>query len=350
MRESLWRLKKLVKKEIEQQRKHDVKLSRSLWLWRHGFLTEADPYYDFETYDVDRYLSHWQRMMKTKDINGKLNRILNDKLIFHKFISSDFPQYVPNIYLYFHKGQCHSIDKNYSTVNELLDECDERKFILKPREGGGGQGVYLLKKIDGASKGKLHIESADASRQVHASELINFDGYLLCEFVEQAPYSNSIFSKSSNTIRILTMIDPESNEPFVARAVHRFGVNNTAPLDNFSKGGGATKVNIGTGELGKAAFQSNGGLEWSSQHIESAASIEGVSIPSWDGVVDNLLTMAQRISFIPYVGWDIIVTDECYNFSVVEANSYSSVRVLQIPEPLLTRKKVRRFYQHHGVV
>ncbi|MFP8956949.1 sugar-transfer associated ATP-grasp domain-containing protein [Natrialbaceae archaeon A-CW3] len=350
MKESLWRLKKLVKKEIEQQRKHDVKLSRSLWLWRHGFLSEADPYYDFERYGVDRYLSHWQRMMKTKDINGHFSQILNDKLIFHKFISTDFPQHVPNVYFYFSGGRCYSIDEHYTNIPELLNKRDEREFILKPREGGGGQGVYLLKQIEGASNDELQIKSADGSRQVQANELVRFDDYLLSEYVKQDSYSSSIFSKSSNTLRILTMIDPKTNEPFVAGAIHRFGVENTAPLDNFSQGGGTTQVDLDTGELGKTAFQSGGELDWVTQHIETEAPIEGVYIPSWDTIVDNLLKITESLSFIPYIGWDVIVINDQGKFSIAEANSYPDPDVLQIHKPLLNRKKVNRFYRYHSVV
>lgn len=43
-------------------------------------------------------------------------------------------------------------------------------------------------------------------------KLIDLPKYLACEYVEQAPYADSINPDSANTIRIVTIFDREGNE------------------------------------------------------------------------------------------------------------------------------------------
>lgn len=73
-------------------------------------------------------------------------------------------------------------------------------------------------------------------------------------------------------------------------------------------------------------------------------------ILAWNVIRDQLLEIVDDISYIPYAGWDIIVTDDAGSFKLIEANSHSGAKSLQVHAPLLTDERVRNFYKTHGVI
>lgn len=52
----------------------------------------------------------------------------------------------------------------------------------------------------------------------------------------------------------------------------------------------------------------------------------------------------------PYVEWDVVPTDEEGGFAVLEANSYSGMKALQVHRPLLDDERVKRFYDAHDAL
>jgi len=70
-----------------------------------------------------------------------------------------------------------------------------------------------------------------------------------------------------------------------------------------------------------AEYPHDGIVDWHESHPETGARIEGTAIPGWAETRDRLLEIAETLSHIPYIGWDLIVTDEG-GFQVIEANSY----------------------------
>ena len=61
-----------------------------------------------------------------------------------------------------------------------------------------------------------------------------------------------------------------------------------------------------------------------------------------------MIEIAERLSYIPYIGWDLVVTGEG-EFVIIEANNNSSA-VIQIHKPLLRDERTRQFYERHGVI
>jgi hypothetical protein len=143
-------------------------------------------------------------------------------------------------------------------------------------------------------------------------------------------------------------VDPDTGEAFVATAVHRFGNKDSIPVDNWSRGGLSSRIDLETGELGPGAtYPRHGEVIFHDDHPDTGTRIRGVCIPGWSQLKHRLLDMAQAWSFIPYVGWDIIVADD--DTWLLEGNNYSDVNLLQVHGPLLRDPRVRRFYRYHGV-
>lgn len=181
--------------------------------------------------------------------------------------------------------------------------------------------------------------------------LTGLDRQVVTGFVTQGRYGAALFPDTTNTMRIVTLVDPDTHEPFIARAVQRIGNARSFPVDSFSlgQGGLCALVDIASGRLGPGAMiEKNRQVSWHEHHPETGAAISGVKIPNWPDIHRGVLQCARRFAFVPCIAWDIAITEP--GFTAIEGNSATGVRVLQVHGPLLADPRVRRFYAHHGVV
>jgi hypothetical protein len=176
------------------------------------------------------------------------------------------------------------------------------------------------------------------------------DSYIVTEFLKQHQYAARIYPKTTNTLRVLTMWDDEeSRAPFVAFVIHRFGTARSFPVDNWGRGSLSAWVDGETGIVGPAAAAPTANsLEWHDSHPETKERIMGVKIPGWETIKARLLGLAGKCASVPYVGWDLVITDD--GFSVIEGNNRTDVNLLQIHRPLLVDERVVRFYERQGVI
>jgi hypothetical protein len=219
----------------------------------------------------------------------------------------------------------------------------ERELVLKPTRGRGGTGVKFVS----LEAGDIYV---NGSRQVQAdlrSHVV--PGTLICARVQQGEYARRIAPMASNTIRIIAMWDYEKDEPFIAAAEHKFGTTKSAPVDNQGKGGLVAGVDLKTGVMGRAMGSPKLGVPtWHSHHPETGESIEGQAIPTWAQIDEGLQAVMRRMRHIPYVGWDVLAGHD--QFFLIEGNSHPDLNTQAVTGPLLSDPRVRRFFEHHGVV
>jgi hypothetical protein len=146
------------------------------------------------------------------------------------------------------------------------------------------------------------------------------------------------------------MVDPETGKPFVAAAAHRIGNEMSFPVDNCAMGGFTAAIDVETGIMGKAIRTKvkSRNLEWFSNHPDSGTQIEGFQIPNWANIRDKVLDIASNISFVPYIGWDIVLTPD--GFTIIEGNDGPDLKLHQVHKPLLSDARIKRFYAYHGVI
>ncbi|ADD06826.1 uncharacterized protein Nmag_3276 [Natrialba magadii ATCC 43099] len=361
-------------------------LRRRLWLWRRGFLSRSDAIYDIDDHRVQDYITDYQRYVRTKRINGTWSVALSNKLLFHR-VMQPFDDERMTVYGMVNDGSFHAVDTDSARLSpdggvqstssvdtaqtdtphttnaaqrvvEQLECDDDGKLVLKWVRGGGGNNVYLCSRTDDGYRvnGEYYADAEFRSLVSNLSE------YLVCEHVEQGSFPADLYPKTPNTLRLITMYDEETHEPFIAAGIHRIGTTDSEPLDNFTQGGLSAEIDLETGELGPGARPPNAGSEsdsdsvsrqdavsWHTTHPDTGAQIKGERIPNWEAIRSRVLEMATSASFLPYIGWDVIVTDDDGSFSVIEANSYPGLKSIQVHGPLLADDRVRRFYEHHGV-
>lgn len=336
--------------ERRNVRQFDVPWRRRLWLYRHGFLSSKDGIWDPTDRTVDRYLSDLASRRLGR-LGGHYGVGLRNKLLFHLLVSRTHGDLLPAVCGLIRDG--HFVGTGavggLASVDELAARLAETRLVVKPVSAEKGDGVRVL---DGRT-GEFEVDGVRRPWESLPATLASDRDLLVTEYVQQADYARTVFPGATNTLRILTMIDHETGEPFVASAVHRFGTTASAPIDNWVAGGVSARVDSKTGELGQTVRHAAGddAPTWHKRHPETGVPIAGSVVPEWDRIEKTVLGLARTYgSLWPHVGWDVVVEDESATISVLEGELRSAGTDQQAHAPLLADDRVRRFYAHHGVI
>ncbi len=323
-----------------------VPLRTRLWALRRGFLSTSVGLYDLTEESCSQYVSDWSRYIKSARINGRFASALNNKIVFSRMLQG-YGCDVPEYYCLIRDGVMHQIGSRYRmrTPDDVLAACRAGgRFIVKPSSGSGGISVSALCSEDDG----LTVNGEACADEILIEFLADLDEGIIEEYIQQHDYAERIFPHSANSIRVLTMWDVDRREPFIACAVHRFGTRTSMPVDNASQGGVFCAVDLSTGELGPLhSLRPSGGPKQLDAHPDTGEKVAGLRLPHWDLVASRIPELCRQMAYIPYIGWDVLITPA--GFSVFEGNSYPELGH-QVLEPLLDDPRVRAFYERYGVI
>lgn len=337
----LWfyKVNKLTRKELKTGKK--IGITNKLTSWRKGFFSSSFVLYELNKNNADEYLSDYDENIKAIDLNNEYYELLDDKIRFVELIKQwvDTPNDLAKII----KGYIKPLNGNNPDLLKYLTT--GRALILKPLFSASGIGVVKVSYEEGVIFNKDKISESEFLQRLH-----NYDNYLVSDYIKQAEYSDKIYSKTANTIRILTMVDPNNGKSFIAAAAHRFGTDNSFPVDNCNAGGLTSNIDVETGELSAAVttYFSGNELKKFTVHPDTKSQISGVKIPMWNLIRDKILLVSEKISFLKYIGWDVIPTNE--GFVVLEGNNGPDIKLHQVHSPLLRNPSVKKFFQYYKVV
>jgi len=327
-----------------------LSVRHTLRAWRFGFLR-----YNYAMYglhlsgNVRDFVSDYESYYCSDNINGILGDVVDNKLFFPMLLHN-YGIPMPHATDVVTNGLFHNLGESGTvTAAEWISRqlTPGQRMVLKPVFGFHGKGVnFVAHTPDG-----YEWNGKKVTRTHLVQSLTQLDHHIATEFVQQGEYSARMYPRTTNTIRIVTFWDSEKAHSSIAKAVHRIGSSKSFPVDNFQggRGGLSSCINIETGELGPGAtVDKYGNVKWHNRHPESNAPIRGVRIPNWTTIRNRILECADRLAYAPYIGWDIVSTDK--DFTVLECNSTAGMPVMQIHGPLLADSRMKRFYQHHGVI
>lgn len=304
-----------------------------------GFLADQYVLYDLKHNDKAEYLSEFD-WYRSRYINEPFDFAFNNKVICTELLK----QYVrvPDHYFIKNKGVILDFAGGVRNVASVL-ECIalKRKVFLKPFALGKGNGVHLLAKQDGV----FLFDEKPCTKQELARFLEKEQDYFICEYIEQHPYAEGLYEKTVNTIRLIMIRDADTHQFKIIFAVQRIGRKTSIPVDNGSKGGLIAKIDLDTGRLSYARCLHD--LEIYIYHPDSGTKIEGVEIPEWKSLKEEILYISGRIPFMDMIAWDIVITDE--GLCVIEANTSSGVNILQLWGGQRQRE-LGAFFREHGVI
>ena len=342
LKKSIIRIKNFIRL-LNRERKSVVSttLSQKIHCYSRGFLSESSIIYNFKVNNSKYYLTDYARYTKAPFLNIDFGYLIDNKFLFDLYFSNTI------------KGLgliCSGVFYGNDDAKPVLPVIynllrSGKSLVIKPLAGGGGFGILFVS----VNKDRL-IVNGKASNDIELlTELNSSKGYILYNHFNQKGFSHLFYPPSLNTLRVVTMIDPKTKQPFIPIAVHRFGTKQSGNVDNWSNGGLSANINIETGFMGKAvAYPVKGKLEWHSVHPDSRAQIEGIQIPVWNRVKEMVLSSANKISMIPYIGWDVVISDN--DIYILEANTNSDVNLLQVHKPLLLINGVTEFFNYHKVL
>jgi hypothetical protein len=325
-------------------------LSPRFWLrsWRKGFCRFSFRIYGLEGKASDGYMSDVQAL-RTLRINSLFREMIDNKAVFHALmIHHGFP--VPELHGLIRGGRYFAFGSGVSMpaadIPDRLLPAGGR-LAVKPVRGHSGAGFLRLSREEsGVAVNGTLTEPGRLETMLAGLNLRVVTG-----FVAQGRYGAGLFPDTTNTLRIVTLIDPDAHEPFIARVVQRIGNSRSFPVDNFDleRPGLCALVDLASGRLGPGVtVEKRWQVARYDRHPETGGDIAGVEIPNWPDIRRGVLDCARRFAFVPCIAWDIAVTEP--GFTIIEGNSSTGVIFLQVHGPLLADPRVRRFYTYHRVV
>ncbi len=304
-----------------------------------GYLGDQWMLYDFDHNDRHEYLSEFD-WYRSRYINEPFDFVCNNKIASAEILK----QYVcvPESYMIKNRGHLSSFQSeamDYEDALQLLEE--KKKLFFKPYGKGKGTGVCVLT----WENGQPAIDLKPCSPQAFIQFLKKNDNWFISEAMEQHHYSSAIYDKTVNTIRFITLRDPETHKFKVFFAVQRIGTHETIPVDNGSRGGLVAKIDLDSGVLSEARCLHNRNVY--PVHPDSGAPIQGVVIPGWEKLKEEMLQLANRLPYMHFIAWDILITEE--GFCIIEANTSSGVNIIQLWGGQ-RNKELGDFYRYHKVI
>jgi len=332
---------------LEKRKWNELSWRHRIRGWRYGFSSLSYNLYQLEHNPPQEYIPDIASLRFGYEINGHYNETVFSKVTFSRILKSlqaPQPPILGTLFrgtFYAENGQVHTA---LDGVRFLLTK--GKKLVLRPSFGSGGAGILFLEQ---SSAGYM-VNSLPADAKTFEFLLEPLHDYLVTEFVVQAGYAAEIAPGSTNTLRILTLWDVESNQPFVAASCHRFGRESSGPLDNFHAGAGGLSVpiDLDSGELGRAVIREDGEIKRVGRHPDTGKVIEGVFVPDWKQTINELLLLAARLPYAPCIGWDLVKLEE--GWVCLEGNPFPGYHVWQVHGPILKDARARRFYHEFGML
>ncbi len=314
-------------------RDKEISLKESVWLWKNGFNTFHKSRYGLTKDNFHFYLDTWRYKKNAPAFNGIFNKIIDNKAMI-PFLLPEKLTCENNIL--FEKGKFSgaNIEIEGSVEDYLIEQVRHKEFIYKPVFSSLGTGVILL--------------TGENIKRVLGFTRLKKKTVIISERLMNLPYSDRIFSGCTNTIRINVMRNPDTNELFLLDAKHKFGTNQSAPVDNWSKGGILFYIDIENGRFTQGLMINREGRRLPiSRHPDTNTPITGAQIPGWNDAVNDLIHELNKSAWLRYAGIDAVLTGD--GFKIIELNTVPDIEALQSRIPLFKDPRARAFLENAGV-
>lgn len=187
---------------------------------------------------------------------------------------------------------------------------NNEEFMVKPRDGLGGKGVY-----------KEYRKNIKDVNEFY--DYLKNNNLFIEEYVKQNKEINKLCKESVNTIRIMTFAYNGKSEIVYAAMRIGNGINN---VDNFHQGGMGCKIDLDKGILIGDAYDKD--LNHFKVHPKSKVKFDGFKIPYWEEAKKLVLDASKVNNNIHMVGWDVAITDG--GPTLIEGNRRPGFDLIQV--------------------
>lgn len=305
---------------------------------RRLYLPESWKYVDDYTYKHDESQYFLAERSFPKEIS-----IFENKFEFLKSCQSNNIA-TPEILAIFENGSMSfSVDSSFSLPRQNL--------FIKYLTGKAGLGINKMKWFSGKFSDYNGNEFTPEELSVRLAEESKRSGIILQDVVNNHSSWAGYTSGALATCRIVTAKSPDDGSVIPLFAALRIPVGD-ALIDNFSKGGFYSGIDLETGKLSAASGLKsvNGSFDFI-HHPDTGQKIEGEMLPFWHEILDFTLRTHSKFSTI-FVGWDISMTQN--GPTVVEGNIGWASRSYECPNmrplreteyPILYEKWMKKMFK-----
>lgn len=305
-----------------------------------GFTADQWMLYDFDHNDKSEYLSEFD-WYRSRYINAPFDFLLNNKIAAAELLKQ-FVR-VPKSFMIKNDGFLSSFQSEELDYQYAVDLIKEKKqLFIKPYGIGKGLGVNILI-YDGNT---IYVDKQAYTDEQFIDFLKKRDNWFISEAMKQHDYLNNIYDKTVNTIRLITLKDPQTHKFKIFFAVQRIGTKDTIPVDNGSRGGLVANIDLETGTLSEARCLHNRNVY--KVHPDSGNPIEGVVIPEWDRIKKEMLELTRNLPYMHFIAWDVLILEDG-EICIIEANTSSGVNIIQLWGGQ-RNKELGDFYRYHKVI
>lgn len=223
-----------------------------------------------------------------------------------------------NIGIY-ERGFIYTDEKDYSLESYALQCAGDVFFKIVDGECGADILHVIIE------KGQIHCGGGIIPVD-KLKALLGNGRFLVQKTLKQHDEINKIFSKSINTIRIVTVYNKNTNKVEVLSAVLRVGTGNNN-VDNWAAGGLSIGINLDNGTLHKYGFYKPGFGTKVESHPDSNVIFDGYQLPFFDEVVGIVKRLHFYLKNVHSIGWDVAITPQ--GPCVIEGNDNWEISLMQ---------------------
>lgn len=188
---------------------------------------------------------------------------------------------------------------------EIFGGC--KRVIVKPLTRFGGRGINIYNLEDGISQ--CYEKICKKYKK----------DYIVEEYFEQKGFMHDLNPSSLNTIRVISIRKPGTDNVYVLDAYARVGAAG-ALIDNYSSGGVTYDIDMDTGTIGTGRSKAGGYATVLKHHPGTDVSYTGMQVPYWSEVLDACVRCHNMIPpGLDFIGWDVCMSDDRITF--IEANT-----------------------------
>jgi hypothetical protein len=311
-------------------------------MWCRGFTTEHVLLFGLNPSNWRDYPKDILRYRITLNTNRHVWPVLHDKLVFDGFMKGRL-RHVEALF-FIVKGGFHEMPGGLDKKGFLRAAVAGQSFVIKPARGGMGTGLLFV----AANEDGIRVNGEETSCQELGEMLEGLEFHLGYPFVEPHEALRGLFPAAVNTLRVTAYVGVDGRAALLT-PVLRVGSSESAPIDNFCKGGLLVEIDPKTGSCVRALRRnSRGGVESVTHHPESGASLIGLTIPFWQDVRRDILAFHQACPAFDLVGWDVLIGPEGYQ--VIEGNHNPDLRLPLLFRNLSEEAEFRGFMEERGLI
>lgn len=311
---------------------------------RYGAPNEFYFMYGFDVknrLEREKYMNYQPFMVRRNFLNHDNNAhnstcILRNKLYFD-LLARSIGVDTPRVIAYYTNNKLYSVENNFSEISfaDLIQE-EPRIFFCKEMGGECGAGIFKLKIENGKFyKNNTEIYPTELENLIHDSD------YIFQELVEQHPRMSELYSKSVNTMRLVTVRSLKDGKIHLMPSILRVGANGSF-VDNTSQGGLAVGFDLETGKLNRYGFHKpQFGLR-TEIHPDSGIRLSEFYIPFIKEAEEKAVFFHSMLKDIHSIGWDIAIGENGPIF--IEGNDNWEINGPQVGNHGLKKEFKEYFY------